>query len=252
MELECGKNVDFWRDMTTITEDEISKLRKLEASGKGPGDRREGINTSVSTDVQSVFKGKTYSQLQALYMNIESKIQAGGSNLDIGYWESLLQQVRVYMARARLRERHQDVLRQKLYKLKQEQGVESEPLFPIIKEEPEKEQPISREAGSGDEEAGSSSQQRDREKEAEHFKTWAEQEDNFHLHQAKLRSKIRIRDGRAKPIDLLAKYISAEDDDLSVEMHEPYTFLNGLTVTDMEETETALQMTTTMIRRNRR
>lgn len=163
MELECGKNVDFWRDMTTITEDEISKLRKLEASGKGPGDRREGINTSVSTDVQSVFKGKTYSQLQALYMNIESKIQAGGSNLDIGYWESLLQQVRVYMARARLRERHQDVLRQKLYKLKQEQGVESEPLFPIIKEEPEKEQPISREAGSGDEEAGSSSQQADRE-----------------------------------------------------------------------------------------
>lgn len=26
-----------------------------------------------------------------------------------------------------------------------------------------------------------------REKESEHFKTWAEQEDNFHLHQAKLR-----------------------------------------------------------------
>ncbi|XP_062380042.1 splicing factor Cactin [Sardina pilchardus] len=137
MELEQGKNVDFWRDMTTITEDEISKLRKLEASGKGPGDRREGINTSVSTDVQLVFRGKTYSQLQALHLNIETKIHGGGSNLDIGYWESLLQQVRVYMARARLRERHQEVLRQKLYKLKQEQGVESEPLFPIIKEEPE-------------------------------------------------------------------------------------------------------------------
>ncbi|XP_007571242.1 splicing factor Cactin [Poecilia formosa] len=140
MELEQGKNVDFWRDMTTITEDEISKLRKLEASGKGPGDRRDGINTAVSTDVQSVFKGKTYSQLQALHLNIEGKIRAGGSNLDIGYWESLLQQVRVYMARARLRERHQDVLRQKLFKLKQEQGVESEPLFPIIKEEPRSEE----------------------------------------------------------------------------------------------------------------
>ncbi|RXN16194.1 cactin-like isoform X1 [Labeo rohita] len=165
MELEQGKNVDFWRDMTTITEDEISKLRKLEASGKGPGDRREGINTSVSTDVQSVFKGKTYSQLQALYMNIENKIQAGGSNLDIGYWESLLQQVRVYMARARLRERHQDVLRQKLYKLKQEQGVESEPLFPIIKEEPENERPISPTAAeSADEEAGSSQQNDNRDR----------------------------------------------------------------------------------------
>ncbi|KAJ4936293.1 hypothetical protein JOQ06_000892 [Pogonophryne albipinna] len=155
MELEQGKNVDFWRDMTTITEDEISKLRKLEASGKGPGDRREGINTAVTIDVQTVFKGKTYSQLQALHLNIETKIRAGGSNLDIGYWESLLQQVRVYLARARLRERHQDVLRQKLFKLKQEQGVESEPLFPIIKEE----------ARSGDEEPSSSTKNKKRDTE---------------------------------------------------------------------------------------
>lgn len=136
MELEQGKNVDFWRDMTIITEDEISKLRKLEASGKGPGERREGVNASVSSDVQSVFKGKTYSQLQVIFQGIEGKIRAGGPNLDMGYWESLLQQLRAHMARARLRERHQDVLRQKLYKLKQEQGVESEPLFPILKQEP--------------------------------------------------------------------------------------------------------------------
>uniref|UniRef100_A0A8D2J5Y4 Splicing factor Cactin n=2 Tax=Varanus komodoensis TaxID=61221 RepID=A0A8D2J5Y4_VARKO len=136
MELEQGKNVDFWRDMTIITEDEIAKLRKLEAAGKGPGERREGVNASVSSDVQSVFKGKTYSQLQVIYQGIEGKIHAGGPNLDIGYWESLLQQLKAYMARARLRERHQDVLRQKLYKLKQEQGVETEPLFPIIKKEP--------------------------------------------------------------------------------------------------------------------
>ncbi|NXF11535.1 CATIN protein, partial [Smithornis capensis] len=102
MELEQGKNVDFWRDMTIITEDEIAKLRKLEASGKGgPGERRDGVNTSVSSDVQSVFKGKTYNQLQALYQGIESKIRAGGPNLDIGYWESLLQQLKAYMARAR-------------------------------------------------------------------------------------------------------------------------------------------------------
>ncbi|KAM9112299.1 LOW QUALITY PROTEIN: splicing factor Cactin [Pangshura tecta] len=135
MELEQGKNVDFWRDMTIITEDEIAKLRKLEASGKGPGERREGVNASVSSDVQSVFKGKTYNQLQVIFQGIEGKIQAGGPNLDIGYWESLLQQLKACMARARLRERHQDVLRQKLYKLKQEQGVESEPLFPILKKE---------------------------------------------------------------------------------------------------------------------
>uniref|UniRef100_A0A8D2PWM1 Splicing factor Cactin n=1 Tax=Zosterops lateralis melanops TaxID=1220523 RepID=A0A8D2PWM1_ZOSLA len=137
MKLEQGKNMDFWRNMIIITEDEIAKLRKLEASRKGgPGERRDGVNASVSSDVQAVFKGKTYKQLQALYQGIESKIQAGGPSLDIGYWESLLQQLKAYMARARLRERHQDVLRQKLYKLKQEQGMESEPVFPIIKQEP--------------------------------------------------------------------------------------------------------------------
>nr|XP_021137286.1 cactin [Columba livia] len=116
MELEQGKNVDFWRDMTIITEDEIAKLRKLEASGKGgPGERRDGVNASVSSDVQSVFKGKTYNQLQVLYQGIESKIRAGGPNLDVGYWESLLQQLKAYMARARLRERHQDVGREPGY-----------------------------------------------------------------------------------------------------------------------------------------
>jgi hypothetical protein len=39
----------------------------------------------------------------------------------------------------------------------------------------------------------------------------------------------------AKPIDLLAKYISAEEEVDAVEMHEPYTYLNGLTIKDLED-----------------
>ncbi|CAG0899594.1 unnamed protein product [Cyprideis torosa] len=74
-----------------------------------------------------------------------------------------------------------------------------------------------------------------RRKEAAQFREWEKQEDSFHLQQAKLRSKIRIQDGRAKPIDLLAKYISAEEDLDEVEMHEPYTYLNGLGVGDLED-----------------
>ncbi|XP_043835586.1 cactin [Dromiciops gliroides] len=167
MELEQGKNVDFWRDMTIITEDEISKLRKLEASGKGPGERREGVNASVSSDVQSVFKGKTYNQLQVIFQGIEGKIRAGGPNLDIGYWESLLQQLKAHMARARLRERHQDVLRQKLYKLKQEQGVESEPLFPILKKEPSSPSERSEPEERGQTQAGPSTSGASEEPEAE-------------------------------------------------------------------------------------
>ncbi|KAG8312613.1 hypothetical protein J6590_020533 [Homalodisca vitripennis] len=74
-----------------------------------------------------------------------------------------------------------------------------------------------------------------RSKEAAQFQEWERQEDQFHLEQARLRSRIRIQDGRAKPIDLLAKYISAEEDVDAVEMHEPYTYLNGLMVKDLED-----------------
>ncbi len=75
----------------------------------------------------------------------------------------------------------------------------------------------------------------ERSRENEKFSKWQQQEDEFHLQQARMRSKIRIQDGRAKPIDLLAKYISAEEEVDAVEMHEPYTYLNGLTVGDLED-----------------
>jgi len=74
-----------------------------------------------------------------------------------------------------------------------------------------------------------------RQKESDKFNKWSKDEDQFHLKQALLRSSIRIGDGRAKPIDLLAKYISAEGEVDTVEMHEPYTYLNGLSITDLED-----------------
>lgn len=51
----------------------------------------------------------------------------------------------------------------------------------------------------------------------------------------RLRSQIRIQDGRAKPIDLLAQYVSSEGDVTAVDMHEPYTHLMGLTLVDLED-----------------
>jgi hypothetical protein len=51
----------------------------------------------------------------------------------------------------------------------------------------------------------------------------------FHFGQVKLRSKIRIQEARAKPIDLLAKYINSDEEDADssiVDTREPYTYLN--------------------------
>ena len=43
-----------------------------------------------------------------------------------------------------------------------------------------------------------------RQRDNEKFSKWERDEDEFHLKQARLRSKIRIIDGRAKPIDLVS------------------------------------------------
>lgn len=123
-ELERGKNLDYWNDITVIVEDELQKLRKLQQNDFDIGvNRREGIHQSVATDVTHVFKGKTTAQLVSLQNEIDRKINGKTDGIDIGYWESLSSQLKAHMARARLRDRHQENLRQKLQVLKAEQAV---------------------------------------------------------------------------------------------------------------------------------
>lgn len=43
----------------------------------------------------------------------------------------------------------------------------------------------------------------------------------FHFDQSKVRSEIRLREGRTKPIDILTKYLDPSDD-LDIEINEPY------------------------------
>ena len=115
----------YWEDITTITEDELAKLRKLSSqlyNDQRVDDRREGINSAVSQDVTETFKNKTPQQLEQLEQRIKSKIE-NETGIDIGYWESLLSQLQAHMARARLHDRHQLTLKRKLQKIKQEQGI---------------------------------------------------------------------------------------------------------------------------------
>jgi hypothetical protein len=44
-------------------------------------------------------------------------------------------------------------------------------------------------------------------REAEQYADWHQKEESFHLEQARVRSKIRLVEGREKPIDILAKNI---------------------------------------------
>ncbi|KAF9978980.1 hypothetical protein BGZ73_007867 [Actinomortierella ambigua] len=80
---------------------------------------------------------------------------------------------------------------------------------------------------------------------------WQAKEDEFHLEQAKRRAEIRIKNSRAKPIDILAinvKMISDdktpeemdeedEEEDLGfeIEVEEPYTIFENLSLEEVEE-----------------
>lgn len=50
----------------------------------------------------------------------------------------------------------------------------------------------------------------------------------FHFDQSKVRSEIRLREGRLKPIDVLCKHLDGSDD-LDIELSEPYMVFKVLT-----------------------
>ncbi|KAM3179579.1 hypothetical protein ACTXT7_000314 [Hymenolepis weldensis] len=133
MELERGQNVEYWRDMTVIVEDELRRLKQDEDAE----DRQasSSISSPVLKSVADTLKSKTYAQLSALEKQIQPKLR-GGEGVDVGYWETLSQIVAAQMARTRLRERHQEHLRRKLAYLQQNQGIttssssEKNPMFP--------------------------------------------------------------------------------------------------------------------------
>ncbi|XP_017144244.1 cactin [Drosophila miranda] len=119
-ELEQGKHIDFWNDMVTIVQDELQKQQKLHSDASALNQRRDGIHQSVVKDVADIFRGKNAKQLEEMRERIEAKINSRADGVDISYWESLLSQLKAHMARARLRDRHQALLREKLLLLKRE------------------------------------------------------------------------------------------------------------------------------------
>ena len=86
-------------------------------------------------------------------------------------------------------------------------------------------------------------------KDSEQYTNWEAKEDEFHLKQARQRSFIRIREGRERPVDILAKNLllaeaadKGEDEDdanraiaTEVELGEPATVFQSLPAADLEQ-----------------
>lgn len=80
-----------------------------------------------------------------------------------------------------------------------------------------------------------------RERARAEFQDWEKKEEEFHFDQSKIRSEIRVRDGRSKPIDILSKQLNGSDD-FDIVINEPYTVFKGLTVKEMEELRDDIKM----------
>ncbi|KAJ0089006.1 hypothetical protein Patl1_32303 [Pistacia atlantica] len=88
-----------------------------------------------------------------------------------------------------------------------------------------------------------------RERARAEFQDWEKKEEEFHFDQSKVRSEIRLREGRIKPIDILCNHLSGSDD-LDIVIDEPYMVfkvimwcnLIGLTVKEMEELREDIKM----------
>ncbi|XP_057766269.1 splicing factor Cactin [Salvia miltiorrhiza] len=80
-----------------------------------------------------------------------------------------------------------------------------------------------------------------RERARAEFQDWEKKEEEFHFDQSKIRSEIRLREGRMKPIDILTKHLDPSDD-FEIDINEPYMVFKGLTVKEMEELHNDIKM----------
>ena len=111
LSLKNTDNQQFWKDLTIMVQD---KLRE------GKND----INESVLKDATALFKSKTHEQLLKLEQSIRLKVN-NENDIDINYWESLLAELKVSIAKTRLKDAHIKVLKQKLDRLKREQSIKA-------------------------------------------------------------------------------------------------------------------------------
>ena len=81
-----------------------------------------------------------------------------------------------------------------------------------------------------------------RERARAEFQGWGKKEEEFSYDQSKIRSEMRLRQGLAKPIDVLYKQLYGLKDDMNIELSEPYMVFKGLNVKDMEELHNAIKM----------
>ncbi|GAA97369.1 uncharacterized protein L969DRAFT_94426 [Mixia osmundae IAM 14324] len=111
-------NIDFWKAMLVVCDDALATLESERQLGHAQ--YRTQQHTTVKSDIANMFRDKTYQQLAVLQGQIADKL-GSGDPIDVEYWEGLLKELAVWMAKAKLRNMHEVVLKNRLEQLRRRQ-----------------------------------------------------------------------------------------------------------------------------------
>ncbi|KAG0150577.1 hypothetical protein CROQUDRAFT_87758 [Cronartium quercuum f. sp. fusiforme G11] len=117
---KSASKLEFWRCLLCVCDDALEQLSNERNSALDA--LRTGA--AIRSEITRLLEGKSYEKLMALESSIEIKL-AGNDPVDPEYWQSLLGQLKVWKAKAKLKAMHEVVLRNRLEHLRRRQRDEA-------------------------------------------------------------------------------------------------------------------------------
>jgi hypothetical protein len=108
-----GSNREFWRALDFVCQKELD-----EASGSKLS---AGVHSAVMEELKASFSGKSSADLEVTRTDIQSKLDQNDGSLDLEFWEAVLDEVRLFRAKADIKDFHQQKLRQWLAVIERKQ-----------------------------------------------------------------------------------------------------------------------------------
>ena len=117
-------NLEFWRAMMVVCSSALEILRSERTMGRAAFMEQNRASEAVKSDITNLLKGKSLTELRQLQESVRAKLSSGDP-IDVEYWEGLLKELAVWMAKAKLRTMHEVVLRNRLEHLRRKQRDEA-------------------------------------------------------------------------------------------------------------------------------
>lgn len=95
-------SLEFWRSMMVVCSSALDMLRSERSIGRQAFMEQSRSNESVKADVTALLRGKSLTELRALQDSIRAKLSSGDP-IDVEYWENLLKELAVWMAKVHSR-----------------------------------------------------------------------------------------------------------------------------------------------------